>query len=392
MAENTQSQFLKINESTELMKMPDGKQRFINTGHKKVNARMYDGKCDVKLEVEKEVFRAHRDVLSDASDYFSAMFSVDMQEKSKGAIQLFGISPAGFSAMLEYFYRGHVTIEADKIEDLLEAARFFQVEWLVDVCCYYLVRHTSIENYSGVLDLADRYALGDLKSEIFTFIGQNFASLAQEESFLNLECELLTDLISKDYFLAATEWTVFDVVTNWLNHDVKERMPHMESLLSHVRFPLMHPEELDNLPPEMFEHEGIKALIEEAKEYHVNPFRQCLMNSERTSARGARKALTLISAIDDGEFIQYKFPGIEGFHVEEFDTMGLELMLEYANIVTLGNFMFAIGGYSRLYFSATTAYRFDPASSSGVPFVPCKTQDKILHCVAMTNLCMQLEG
>ena len=94
---------------------------------------MYDYKCDVKLNVGKETFRAHRDVLSEASDYFSAMFSHNMREKDQDAIELLEISSAGFTAMLEYFYHGHITIVRSNIENIIEASRFFMIEWLLKV-------------------------------------------------------------------------------------------------------------------------------------------------------------------------------------------------------------------------------------------------------------------
>ena len=67
-------------------------------------------------------------VLSEASDYFSAMFSHDMLEREQDVIELLEISPDGFALLLDYFYHGHVTLEPDTIEDVIEAARFFQVD------------------------------------------------------------------------------------------------------------------------------------------------------------------------------------------------------------------------------------------------------------------------
>ena len=89
---------------------------------------MYDYKCDIKLTVAGANFKAHRDVLAEASDYFSAMFSHDMLEKEQDVIQLHGISPGGFSIILDYFYHGHVTIDHDNIEDVLEV-------WSFCCCC-----------------------------------------------------------------------------------------------------------------------------------------------------------------------------------------------------------------------------------------------------------------
>ena len=82
--------------------------------------QMYDYKCDIKLKVAGANFKAHRDVLAEASDYFSAMFSHDMLEREKDVVELHGMSPGGFAVILDYFYHGHVTIDHNNIEDVLE--------------------------------------------------------------------------------------------------------------------------------------------------------------------------------------------------------------------------------------------------------------------------------
>jgi hypothetical protein len=66
------------------------------------------------LKVADQNYKAHRDVLSNASDYFAAMFSCDMKERDQDVIELKEISPKGFSAMMDYFYHGHVTIDESK--------------------------------------------------------------------------------------------------------------------------------------------------------------------------------------------------------------------------------------------------------------------------------------
>jgi len=68
---------------------------------------MYDYNCDVKLVVGTETFKAHRDVLVNASDYFSAMFTHDMRERQDDVVRLQGVSPRGFAAMIEYVASGY---------------------------------------------------------------------------------------------------------------------------------------------------------------------------------------------------------------------------------------------------------------------------------------------
>ena len=63
-----------------------------------------------------------------------------------------------------------------------QAARFFHVEFLVEACCDYLVHQLGMENYQNVLILADKYWLGDLRTDIFNFFGSNIMKLSEVSS------------------------------------------------------------------------------------------------------------------------------------------------------------------------------------------------------------------
>lgn len=92
---------------------------------------MFDCDVDVKLRAGSQVYQAHREVLSEASSYFAAMFSSNFREKDQDVIELYDLPPIGFDAMLEYFYRGYITISDENVGEVVEAARFFQVCFLV---------------------------------------------------------------------------------------------------------------------------------------------------------------------------------------------------------------------------------------------------------------------
>lgn len=81
--------------------MSELKLKYLNRTYAKVSSKMYDYNCDVKLVVGTETFKAHRDVLVNASDYFSAMFTHDMRERQDDVIRLQEVSPRGFAAMIE---------------------------------------------------------------------------------------------------------------------------------------------------------------------------------------------------------------------------------------------------------------------------------------------------
>jgi len=85
-----------------LVQVSELKLKYLNRTYSKVSSKMYDYNCDVKVVVGSETFKAHRDVLVNASDYFSAMFTHDMRERQDDVIRLQEVSPRGFAAMIEY--------------------------------------------------------------------------------------------------------------------------------------------------------------------------------------------------------------------------------------------------------------------------------------------------
>ena len=299
------------------------------------------------FQVEKQTFRAHRDVLSEASDYFSAMFGHDMREKEQGEIILHGISPRGFTMMMEYFYHGHVTVDSENIEDVTEAARFFHIEWLLYICCSFLIQHLSIVNYDMVLHLADKYCLGELRGEILTLVCDHFVTLAGEASFLKLSYDLLYQLLSEDHYIEASEGFIVKVVLKWLAHDPEERDQYRAVLLNLIRYPLLGGEELEKLPDSFHEDPDLATFIDRAVAYQLEPCKQCLLTSDDTEVRGSKTSLVLISALDDATQIQYRIPELQSVLAEETDTSFLDSVFEFASIAVLGNFMFVAGGYCR---------------------------------------------
>ena len=350
---------LEIMENTELIKLDMERYQYINTSYEKVHAKMYDSKCNIKLRIGKQSFRAHKDVLSQASDYFAAMFGHNMKEKESQEVELYEISPQGFTSMLEYFYHGHITVKSDNIDDILEASRFFQVDWLVTVCCDFLIRYLAVENYEGVLQLADQYALGDFRKEIFRFIGLNFRSLAKEARMMKMAPELFHTLLSENHVIEATEGIVLETLIQWLQYEPNERTQFI-SYIKLIRFPLVDLSILNEISSEFCDDE-VNKMIAEAKIYQEDPPRQSLLQSEKTKVRGSREMVTLFSAVEDANLLQYKLPNEPDFITEEIDTVFMESFFEFSSVAVLGNFLYVAGGYNRnKYVSSPVFYRYDP--------------------------------
>ncbi|XP_005092261.1 kelch-like protein 36 [Aplysia californica] len=337
------------------------KIKYINPRYKKVNAKMYDYKCDIKLSVGGSNFKAHREVLMQASDYFSAMFSHDMLEKEQDVIELLEMSPNGFTLLLDYFYHGHVTLNPDSIEDVLEAARFFQVDWVVEVCCDYLVHQLSIDNYQTVLQLADKYQLGDLRGDIFRFLGLNVMRLSEEKDFfLNFDRELLTKFLKEDVFVEADEEFVLELITNWVSAKPEERQEYLLPLVRLVRFPLMDADSLSGIHGDLLKWPEVADAVEEAKHYANDIAGQSLFRGPQFMSRGARPTVAMLIFTPDYCTVTYYDIDSGARCQEELAFSGEESQFEFSSIARVGNFLYRSGGYDERVCSSALVYRYNP--------------------------------
>ena len=82
--------------------------------------------CDVVMRVEGVDFKAHKIVLAASSPYFSDLFRKINTVRTDRLI-LQGLKPQSVAAMLGYFYMAKLIIDVDDVEELLDAAYYFQV-------------------------------------------------------------------------------------------------------------------------------------------------------------------------------------------------------------------------------------------------------------------------
>ena len=66
-------------------------------------------------------------VLSACSDYFRAMFTDPMRERSQDEIQLSGIDAKGLELVLEYIYTSKLSLDLSNIQTVLSTATHLQI-------------------------------------------------------------------------------------------------------------------------------------------------------------------------------------------------------------------------------------------------------------------------
>ncbi|KAL9956825.1 hypothetical protein ACROYT_G038367 [Oculina patagonica] len=154
-----------------------------------------DQPCDVILVVELgKQFKAHRQVLSEASPFFEKLLNSDMKEAKEGVVRLEMFSQSVMGNTLEFIYTGNVGILTE-------------------------------DNARDLIVMADYLFLQDLK----TLAERSFTT---DVEYFQLEIEMF---ISSDEINVNAEEVVFNVILSWIDHDRSKRKKYFAELFRHVR-------------------------------------------------------------------------------------------------------------------------------------------------------------
>ena len=149
-----------------------------------------DDPCDVILvSQEGEEFKAHRDLLSEASPFFDKLLNTDIKESKEGIIRLKAFSSPVLKDVLSFVYTGSFQVWLHSAEELLEASDFLLFPDLKSFVLKGLKRNLSPSNCLSTLHFAERNDLEKLRDETTRFIYSNFATVSNSTAFVNLSFE-----------------------------------------------------------------------------------------------------------------------------------------------------------------------------------------------------------
>ena len=198
-----------------------------------------DQPCDVILVVEDDKqFKAHRQVLSEASPFFEKLLNSDMKESKEGAVRLEMFSESVMAATLEFIYTGHVQIlTEDNARDLIVIADYLFLWNLKTLAEGVLIQWLNVSNCFSNYQFSERYQCEELFSKTQTFMLANFSAVysANPAEILNMSSGNIEMLISSDEINVSAEEEVFEILLSWINHDRNKREKYFAELFRHVR-------------------------------------------------------------------------------------------------------------------------------------------------------------
>ena len=196
--------------------------------------------CDITLVAkEGNEFKAHRNVISAASPFFSKLLNSDMREKEEGVIRFEEISESILGVIVKFIYTGSIEVNRKNAKNLIIAADYLLLESLKVIAGRFLEKQMSNYNCISTLHFAEKYRCQELVLRSTNFIQDNFTSVAMSDEFLNLDSEEVEKWISSENILVAAEEDVFRIIVNWIEQNKGERKEKFEQLFRHVRLVML---------------------------------------------------------------------------------------------------------------------------------------------------------
>ncbi|XP_078572323.1 kelch repeat and BTB domain-containing protein 2-like isoform X4 [Branchiostoma floridae x Branchiostoma japonicum] len=145
--------------------------------------------------------------------------------------------------ILSYIYSGTLHVSLDKVQPLYQAADLLQLDYVRDTCSSYMAMNVECFNYVDLYNFADVFSVDTVLRSCVEWIDINFAEFSFSKEFCSLSVTQLTEIISHDELDVKEETTVWEAVVRWVQHSREDRLQHLPSILPHIRFNLLTPDD-----------------------------------------------------------------------------------------------------------------------------------------------------
>uniref|UniRef100_A0AAV2KM58 BTB domain-containing protein n=1 Tax=Knipowitschia caucasica TaxID=637954 RepID=A0AAV2KM58_KNICA len=134
---------------------------------------------DVTLDVLSASFKVHKVILAACSDYFRAMFTLDMREASQSSIYLQFLSAPQLEALLHCSYTGSVSLSWNCIFEFTITALKLQYQPSLDLCLGFLQREINPNSCLDVASFAEAFGIVKLLDYAEDYMLRQFQQTAR---------------------------------------------------------------------------------------------------------------------------------------------------------------------------------------------------------------------
>uniref|UniRef100_A0A1A8M3T2 BTB domain-containing protein n=2 Tax=Nothobranchius pienaari TaxID=704102 RepID=A0A1A8M3T2_9TELE len=358
--------------------------------------RLNNAFCDVTLCCGGQEFPCHRIVLASFSSYFQAMFSTDLLESKQERVAINGVEPQMIGMLVSYAYTSEVYISKANVQALLAAANLLDVMAVREACCRFMERQMDEMNCVGIHCFAEAHSCTMLEKRSMEYILEHFSSVCQQEEFLSLSMDKLTEIIASDLLNVPKEEMVFEAIILWLDK-CSSRKQSFEKVLEHIRLPLISPYYLHDVIESLDvvkENQGCQRLISEAKDYLLLKDRRGELYSSRARPRrstGTAEVIITVGGEDDKVVLR---------SVESFDPVTnqwknlacLPFAVSKHGLVVSDSTLYLAGGEFPDGSASREMWRYDPCFDSWMEMAPMNVARSELGLVMLDGFVYAVGG
>lgn len=171
--------------------------------------------------------------MSNSSKYFESLLGPNFKEGTEKEVVLKKIDGSTLKTIIYYIYAGHVKLTEDNIVNVLAAASGMELVSLEEKCSEYLQENLTKENCLDVLSLADKYGIGQLRTNALNLVCAHFENIPLAD-ILQLDGIVFNDLLKCEHF-EANETKIFESLAEWVQQNESKRAKFMPELLQSIR-------------------------------------------------------------------------------------------------------------------------------------------------------------
>uniref|UniRef100_A0A3B4GSV7 Kelch-like protein 20 n=1 Tax=Pundamilia nyererei TaxID=303518 RepID=A0A3B4GSV7_9CICH len=270
---------------------------------------------------------------------------------------------------------------------LLAAANLLDVMAVREACCRFMERQMDEMNCVGIHCFAEAHSCKVLEKRSMDYILEHFSTVCQQEEFLSLCVDKLTEILASDLLNVPKEETVFEAAMLWLNK-CSSRKQSFEKVLEHIRLPLISPYYLHDVIESLDvvkESQVCQRLISEAKDYLLLKDRRGELYCPRAKPRrstGTAEVIVTVGGEDDKVVLR---------SVESFDPVTSQwknlACLPFAvskHGLVVSSTLYLAGGEFPDGSASREMWRYDPCFDSWMEMAPMN--------VARSELLVMLDG
>ncbi|XP_070709520.1 kelch-like protein 34 [Pempheris klunzingeri] len=305
--------------------------------------------CDVVLEAGGVSFPCHRALLASSSEYFWALFGETTAERLAASVSLPAITPEGLDAILDFLYSGWLSVSPPTLPDVLEAARYLQVEPAVSICERFITDGLNADNCCSYANLAEHHGLSDALDAANQTIAMEMGALLKQskDDLLRLNIQSLMVVLDADEIPGVKEVELIKLALDWLNENGPLPLLKSNLLLSRLRFGLVAPSDLTDLSHacRAMATPLIRSQLTRALEYHRLGSAQPIRQSRQSTLRVSPNRVLLVGGGSGPDWPEQQLLAFDP-RSRKFSSLSCSLPLRLRNhcVCSVGGFLFVIGG------------------------------------------------